>query len=155
MTRPYNVININGYIVPATFHDALKKILVAIKEGRVKAKAARRYVKQVNLAGDTCMCAIGALLTREQLAEILDEGMNGKGLSRLATWFGARNIEAMTAMTSWDSGWLQANFDSYAEDDAMPAFEVRLLRYMDEKPNYPNPAIEHTGAWHFPVSLTA
>lgn len=60
MPRPYNVININGHIVPATKHDAIKKILHDVGTGRIRPAAHAVYRRKSN--DSVCMCAIGTFL---------------------------------------------------------------------------------------------
>jgi hypothetical protein len=151
MPRAYNVININGHIVPATRHDAYKKLLVAVADKRVTAQAAQRYVS-MKADGSSCLCAIGALLSPEQLEEVRSTGLNRGSVGSLRRRFGVQNLQAMTSLNSRDADRLQDRFDIYAADDAIGEFENRLREQIANTVNYPNPATEHTGAWHFPVS---
>jgi hypothetical protein len=148
MTRPYNVIRINGHIVPATYHDAIKKILVDIEQGRITRHARRQYRKQ--RGEQTCLCAIGTFFTDDQLDHLNVRGDNRANIRSLAhvDGIGNKNINAMTGMEVYDAQHVQDSFDR-SEDMA----EFRLgMKYRLSRENYPNPAIAHTGAWHFPVS---
>jgi hypothetical protein len=154
MTRPYNVIDINGHIVPATRNDAIKKILLAIEEQRVAAWAKHRYTRMKG--AKTCLCAIGALLSDTQLDQIRKLRLNDASIPKLSGYVGVENIEAITAMTLEDASHVQTSFDGCAVwDKNLSGFIAGLQRRMDTLPNYPNPATTGTGKWHFPVSMPA
>lgn len=152
MSRPYNVININGHIVPATFHDGLKKILARLDAHEVTRAARMKYRVTLREKGvpTTCLCAIGALLTEPQLDAIALANENTGTVWSLTQCFGKRNIEAMTGMKIGDARAVQASFDSRFVSSA--EFRDSLLDSLDLNANYPNPATNHTGAWHWPVS---
>jgi hypothetical protein len=146
MPRPYNVININGHIVPATKHDAIKKILQGIGAGHVSRRSKGRY--RTGKSGKACLCAIGALLTPAQLDEIAARGDNKARISIIGRDVGLPNIEAMTGMYASVAQRIQNDFDKCV---SMDEFRKWLKWYLEGE-NEPNPATAHTGAWHFPVS---
>lgn len=148
MPRPYNVININGHIVPATFHGGLKKMSEQIRLGRVMNQSKGRYVTKL-ANGDVCHCGIGAMLTDAQLAEVTQPTVNNnaydwKGVS---AHIGRLNAEAVVGMSIWDAIVLQRAFDA----GSIAGLQSNIDCFL-EKGNRPNPATKHSGAWHFPVS---
>jgi hypothetical protein len=160
MTRPYNVINVNGHIVPATFHDALKKILHDVSTGRIHADAHRSYTvsRPTSRGMGACMCAIGTFFTNEQLDQIKLERHNQKNARDIASKFGRANFEAMTAMTPGIAGVIQSDFDYltyHGSNSGIHHFANRVRSMLDKVSNAPNPAAQHTGKWHFPVSMPA
>ena len=152
MPRPYNVININGHIVPATFPDGLKKILQDVQTGRTGASAHAKYRRK--LGGTACMCAIGTFFTDAQLDQIVARRWNGADANALANAIGAKNMEAMIGMEVGVAGVVQSDFDFFSNFSSgnLNGFTDRLRGMLDTTTNRPNPATKHTGAWHFPVS---
>jgi hypothetical protein len=160
MTRPYNVIDINGFVVPATFHDALKKILHDVSTGRIHSDAHRSYrVRRPTTHGlaTPCMCAIGTFFTDEQLDRIKEARTNGVRTWTLADKFGHENFEAMTGMPVRYAAVIQSDFDYFTSlgYGAIHRFGDRVRLMLNQEPNKSNPATERTGKWHFPVSMSA
>ena len=153
MPRPYNVININGHIVPATFHDGLKKIRHQIQLGRVMNKSKRRYVTRRANGLGPCYCPLGAMLSPAQIADLsVRDSLNSFG--NKGSWhciatrkIGVTNAEAVMGMHLHHSDTIQMDFDAGGLGQLQGHLE-EMLRWN----NYPNPATEHTGVWHFPVS---
>jgi len=153
MPRPYNVININGHIVPATLHDGLKKMRHQIQLGRVMNKSRRRYVTHRANGLGRCYCPLGAMLSPAQIDHILTQE-GGRDFGNKGNWhclatrkIGVPNAEAVMGMRLDDADTIQMDFDS----GGLEALRTRLDAMLRNR-NYPNPATAHTGAWHFPVS---
>jgi hypothetical protein len=151
MNRPYNVIRINGHIVPATYHDAIKKILHGVQTGRILASAHGKYRVKRGM-NPSCMCAIGTFFTDAQLDEITIARRNGMNTRQLSEAIGQHNFEAMTGLDAGFAGLIQSDFDNFAYAGRLITFSDRLRKMLATTKNRPNPATAHTGAWHFPVS---
>lgn len=151
MPRPYNVININGHIVPATKHDAIKKILHDVGTGRIRPAAHAVYRRKSN--DSVCMCAIGTFFTDSQLDYIAAKRKLGDDTHGIARMIGKENFEAMTGLDAGHARVIQSDFDFFSGYGA-----ARLNDFLDRTrkmlatQNRPNPATAHTGAWHWPVS---
>jgi hypothetical protein len=154
MPRAYNVININGHIVPATKHDAIKKILQDLDTGRISAAAHATY-RCKRRDGTSCMCAIGTFFTDEQLDHVASRRKLGGDTADLARVIGRENFHAMTGLEPGLARVIQSDFDHLSGlgcgARSLDEFADRMRKLLTTK-NYPNPATEHSGAWHFPVS---
>jgi hypothetical protein len=153
MPRAYNVIRINGHLVPATKHDAIRKILHDVGAGRIAASAHAVYRRK---SGDkSCMCAIGTFFTDEQLDQIAVKRRLGEDVHGLERIVGQQNFEAMTGLNAGFARLIQNDFDflscNYGSGGIHGEFSTRMRDMLRTK-NSPNPATAYTGAWHWPVS---
>jgi hypothetical protein len=152
MPRSYNVINVNGHIVPATNHDAFKKVLHDVQTGRIAARSHGRYRSNPRLSA-VCMCAIGTFFTNEQLDQIAEARRNNRDVDSLVRLFGRGNVEAMTGLTADMARLVQSDFDFFSRNSgSLHEFSDRIRHVLDTTKRKLNPAIKHTGAWHWPVS---
>jgi hypothetical protein len=157
MTRPYNLIRVNGFVVPATRHDAIKKILHDLSTGRIGTRAHGRYRSaRVTPTISTCVCAIGTFFTDEQLDQIVNARYNRLDVHGLAHAIGPENFEAMTGLEIGVARVIQSDFDFLSNRAySLFSFGDRMRDILKNERNAPNPAAVTSGEWHWPVSVPA
>ena len=107
----YTTINVNGFDVPATKTDAIKKMIEGVENGTIHPEACCR---NVNIAGKKC--PIGYLLTEHQLQVIEHDGELESSVLALSWRYGRDNIETMLGMHLNDAKVIQMHFDGASED---------------------------------------
>jgi len=151
MTVKYNLININGFDVPATFHDAIFKIKDGFQKGMISFYTGGFFVAYEPDKNHNVFSAIGYLLTRKQrqIIDALQEAGTPVLVTdkSICTLFGEQNLIGMTGMRIEDAGDMQLNFEECAEvvhTDGEQDARLHFNKYLNaqlQKPNYENPAL--------------
>jgi hypothetical protein len=151
MTVKYNLVTINGFDVPATFHDAIFKIKDGFQKGMISFYTGGFFVAYEPDKNKNVFSAVGYLLTRKQ-RQIIDE-LQEAGTpviftdKAIRTMFGDSNLEGMMSMTLDDAAEVQLMFEEIADNvplDGMQRARQQFNDYLNtllRKSNYENPAL--------------
>jgi hypothetical protein len=107
----FKTIEVNGFTVPASKKDAIKKMIEGIENGAIRPEA---NCVNKNDAGE--MCIIGYMFTEEQLRTIKNDGENSSSVGALTWRYGDDNIKAMLGMKRQDAMFIQYHFDLVAKE---------------------------------------
>jgi hypothetical protein len=133
-------ININGFLVPSSYHNALDLLVDALRYGEISMieQETRFHPKGGSLDRQT---PVGYFLTADQCSDyIMSEAP--------VDYYGVINFEAMFSMHIGDiteiQSWFSVLKEKVTEDNAN---EVRLemIEWLEQlkelRPDYPNPAL--------------
>jgi hypothetical protein len=151
MTVKYNLININGFDVPATFHDAIFKIKDGFQKGMISFYTDTFCVTHDAIKDKNVFSAVGYLLTRKQRM-IIDELQLSDGAvlftdEQVIKLVGEANLSAMLGMTLKDASDLKVQFEEISEGIGINSIEIvrqnfnKYLNNLLARPNYENPAL--------------
>lgn len=150
MSTKYNTVALNGFRVPATFHDAVSKIKDGFEKGKVSFESVGLYQVTDPHRFRNVYCPIGYLLTVKQRDLMNDFGQeNENAVASDAPWkhFGEKNLQVMLGMCRSDAAAVQNTFDELGTNalglstkDQRKGFTT-LLNEMLTRPNYKNPAL--------------
>jgi hypothetical protein len=145
MSRNYNEINVNGHMVPATFHDGVKKMLAQIELGRVPPTTNISYSKKLR-GGSASYCAIGSMLSEDQLAYLTMKREKTTTWNLLADTIGRQNAQVVLGMHVQDARNIQIVYDTFGLTYVDCQGEKGLIAYLTgllERSNYDNPGLLH------------
>jgi hypothetical protein len=153
MTVKFNTVEINGFRVPATFHDAILKIKDGFQKGKVSFVSTGNYETKDYFNDKNVCCPIGYLLTSQQRKQfqLLDDEFNiSNDINNNEVWdhFGNDNLYAMLSMHFEQADDLQTSFDEIGmklhngdNDKECRTSFTRYLNGLLAQPNYDNPAL--------------
>jgi hypothetical protein len=153
MTVKFNTVEINGFRVPATFHDAILKIKDGFQKGKISFVSTGHYEIVDSHSDKNVCCPIGYLLTSRQRKQFqnLDEDHNiSNDINNDAVWdfIGNDNLHAMLGMYFDHADHLQSVFDEvgvkWHNGDSSKECRTAFNRYLNgllAEPNYDNPAL--------------
>lgn len=107
----YKTIEVNGFTVPASKRDAIKKMIDGIEKGVITPEAS---CKNMNDAGEKC--PIGYMLTDLQMECAKQDAELGSSVIALSWKYGEQNITTMMGMSLNDANKIQCHFDLLSEE---------------------------------------
>jgi hypothetical protein len=153
MTVKYNLVNINGFDVPASFHDAIRKIKDGFQKGKISFYLGGYFTAHEPDRNANAFSAIGYLLTRKQRQIInkLQEQQQPVIFTdnAIRQMFGDNNLEGMMSMTVDDAADLQLNFEAIADTAIVDGNEAARIQFNEHlnkllrRSNYENPALAY------------